>query len=101
WQPWCTSGEWLRCALPAHTTEADGELAPDLMAAHYARAGYALLAVTDHWKRTEAAGEGILVIPSVELNCVLPGGRDGHVLGFGLRCEPADLAGLGAHYRDL
>ena len=29
----------------------------------------------------------LLVVPSVELNCMLPGDRDGHVLGFGRRCE--------------
>ena len=29
-------------------------------------------------------GDGLLVVPSVELNCVLPGARDGHVLGFGV-----------------
>jgi hypothetical protein len=101
WQPWRTRGEWLRCALHAHTTESDGELAPDLLAAHYARAGYDVLAVTDHWKRTEATAEGILVVPGVELNCVLPGGRDGHVLGFGPRCEPAELEAQGEQYGDL
>src|SRR4029077_392194 len=88
WQPWCTSGEWLRCALHAHTTGSDGELAPDLLAAHYARGGYDVLAVTDHWQRTEAAAEGILVVPGVEFNCVLPDARDGHVLGFGVTCAP-------------
>jgi hypothetical protein len=74
---------------------------PDLLAAHYARAGYDVLALTDHWRRTEAAGEGIVVLPGVELNCVLPGGRDGHVLGFGLRCEPGELEALGEQYGDL
>ncbi len=101
WQPWCTPGEWLRCALHAHTTESDGELAPDLLAAHYERAGYDVLAVTDHWKRTDAGGERILVVPSVELNCVLPGARDGHVLGFGVQCEPAELEVLAGDYADL
>ena len=47
-------GEWLRCALHAHSTRSDGELAPDALAAHYARAGYDVLAITDHWRRTEA-----------------------------------------------
>ena len=91
-------GIWLRCALHAHTTESDGELAPDLLARHYERAGYDVLAVTDHWKRTDAHAERILVLPSVELNCVLPGARDGHVLGFGVRCEPPDLQALAAEY---
>jgi hypothetical protein len=99
--PFTASGEWLRCALHAHTTESDGELAPDLLARHYARAGFDVLAVTDHWKRTEATADGLLVLPSIELNCILPGARDGHVLGLGIECEPAELAALGAEYADL
>ena len=72
--PFAVGGEWLRCALHAHTTRSDGELEPDALAAHYARAGYDVLAITDHWRRTEAAVDGrLLVIPSVELNCILPG----------------------------
>jgi LSD1 subclass zinc finger protein len=96
--PFATGGEWLRCALHAHTTRSDGELAPDALAAHYARAGYDVLAITDHWRRTDAAGEGLVVIPSAELNCVLPEGRDGHVLAYGIDGEPAEL---GAEYADL
>jgi len=104
--PWQEPGEWLRCALHAHTTNSDGELAPQLLAQHYARAGYDVLAITDHWVRTDAEPVGnLLVIPSVELNCILPdpigGARDGHVLGFGISCEPAELAALGAEYADL
>jgi hypothetical protein len=96
--PFCTEGEWLRCALHAHTTRSDGELAPDALAAHYARAGYDVLAITDHWKRTDARADGLLVVASTELNCVLPEGRDGHVLGFGVEAEPAEL---GAEYAGL
>jgi hypothetical protein len=99
--PFTTDGEWLRCALHAHTTGSDGELEPDALAAHYARAGFDVLAITDHWKRTEAAADGpLLVLPSVELNCILPAARDGHVLGFGISAD-ADLAALGAEYADL
>ena len=42
----------------------------------------------------------LLVLPSVELNCILPAARDGHVLGFGISAD-ADLAALGAEYADL
>ena len=103
---WPAAGHWLRCALHAHTTNSDGELAPRGLAEHYARAGYDVLAITDHWARTEADPVGdMLVIPSVELNCILPdpvgGARDGHVLGFGISCEPSELAALGAEYADL
>ncbi len=100
--PWRQDGPWLRCALHAHTTNSDGELTPKGLAEHYARAGYDVLAITDHWVRTEAEPVGeLLVIPSVELNCVLPEARDGHVLGFGISCEPQELAALGAEYADL
>ena len=44
---------WLRCALHAHTTNSDGELAPELLVRHYEWAGYDVLAITDHWVRTD------------------------------------------------
>jgi NAD(P)-dependent dehydrogenase (short-subunit alcohol dehydrogenase family) len=96
--PFGADGEWLRCALHAHSTRSDGELAPEALAAHYARAGYDVLAITDHWRRTDAAADGLLVIASAELNCILPAGRDGHVLAFGIDAEPAEL---GSEYADL
>ncbi|HUQ22304.1 MAG TPA: CehA/McbA family metallohydrolase [Gaiellaceae bacterium] len=99
--PFTSEGEWLRCALHAHTTRSDGELEPEGLAAHYGRAGYDVLAITDHWKRTEAPStDDLVVLPSVELNCILPGARDGHVLGYGIAAD-ADLAALGAEYADL
>ena len=48
--PWSTDGTWLRCALHAHTNRSDGELTPRDLAGHYARAGYDVLAMTDHWR---------------------------------------------------
>lgn len=99
--PFTADGEWLRCALHAHTTNSDGELEPEALAAHYGRAGFDVLAITDHWKRSEAPStDRLLVLPSVELNCILPGARDGHVLGYGIAAS-ADLAALGAEYADL
>lgn len=102
--PWHTDGPWLRCALHAHTTNSDGELAPRALVKHYERAGYDVLAVTDHWCRSSPPStERTLVIPSAELNCLLPGARDGHVLAFGiddaleeLEGERLDLAGTAA-----
>ena len=92
---------WLRCALHAHTTNSDGELAPRMLVKHYERAGYDVLAITDHWFRSDPPStERVLVLPSAELNCVLPGDRDGHVLALGiadalesLEGERRDLAG--------
>src|SRR5438270_9558401 len=82
-------GEWLRCALHAHTTNSDGELSPDLLVRHYEWAGYDVLAITDHWVRTvEASTRRLLVIPSTELNAVVGDGEDVHVLALGLRSDP-------------
>ena len=92
----------MRCALHAHTTASDGELPPPALVVHYERAGYDVLATTDHWHITEVPStERLIVIPSVELNCVLPGARDGHVLGFGVRATPDELRELAAGYSDL
>jgi hypothetical protein len=95
--PFEGEGAWLRCALHAHTTNSDGELEPAGLARHYARAGYDVLAITDHWRRTEAASkDGLLVIPSAELSCALADGRSGHVLAFGIEDDPDDLHGTEA-----
>lgn len=99
---WDGSARWLRCALHAHTTGSDGELSAGALCRHYARAGYDVLAITDHWRCSEPEDDaGLLVLPGVELNCMLPGGRDGHVLGFGVEAAPEELAALGAEYADL
>jgi predicted metal-dependent phosphoesterase TrpH len=81
---------WLRCALHAHTTNSDGELAPDLLVRHYERAGYDVLAITDHWVRTsEPSTRRLLVIPSIELNAQAPGpDDDAHVLALGVEADP-------------
>lgn len=101
--PWQAQGQWLRCALHAHTTNSDGELPPRALVQHYERAGYDVLAVTDHWHRSDPPStDRLLVLPSAELNCVLPGERDGHVLALGiddtlgsLEGERLDLSGTG------
>jgi hypothetical protein len=90
--PFDTNGVWLRCALHAHTTNSDGDLPPTALAAHYARARYDVLAITDHWRRTDDPSGELLVVPSAEVNCLLPGELDGHVLGFGIDAEPMELA---------
>jgi hypothetical protein len=99
--PWTSERPWLRCALHTHTTNSDGELAPRALVKHYERAGYDVLAVTDHWFRSDPPStNGMLVLPGAELNCLLPGDRDGHVLALGiddalesLEGERRDLAG--------
>ncbi len=88
--PFEGDGVWLRCALHAHTTNSDGELAPDLLARHYEWAGYDVLAITDHWVRTvERSTRKLLVIPSVELNATAGGPEhDAHVLALGVEADP-------------
>jgi hypothetical protein len=83
-------GEWLRCALHAHTTNSDGELPPDKLVRHYEWAGFDVLAITDHWVRTvEPSTDRLLVIPSTELNAQAGGPEhDAHVLAFGLAVDP-------------
>jgi hypothetical protein len=99
--PWGSEGTWLRCALHAHSTRSDGELAAKDLARHYERAGYDVLAITDHWRITSAPNEKLLVIPGVELNCILPGARDGHVLGLGVAARGEELKELAAEHADL
>ncbi|HXY80044.1 MAG TPA: CehA/McbA family metallohydrolase [Gaiellaceae bacterium] len=88
--PFEGDGLWLRCALHAHTTNSDGELAPDLLARHYEWAGYDVLAITDHWVRTdERSTRKLLVIPSTELNAQCGGPEhDAHVLALGVEADP-------------
>src|SRR5213082_1250583 len=83
-------GEWLRCALHAHTTNSDGELAPDLLVRHYEWAGFDVLAITDHWIRTvERSTRKLLVIPSTELNATCGSSDDdAHVLALGVEADP-------------
>jgi hypothetical protein len=88
--PFEGDGVWLRCALHAHTTNSDGELAPDLLVRHYEWAGFDVLAITDHWVRTaEPSTRKLLVIPSTELNATCGGpGEDAHVLALGVQTDP-------------
>jgi hypothetical protein len=88
--PFEGDGVWLRAALHAHTTNSDGEFAPDMLARHYEWAGYDVLAITDHWVRTEERStRKLLVIPSTELNATCGASEDdAHVLALGVQADP-------------
>jgi hypothetical protein len=88
--PFDAEGEWLKCALHAHTTNSDGELAPSLLVRHYEWAGFDVLAITDHWVRTvEPSTARLLVIPGTELNAQAGGPEhDAHVLALGVDADP-------------
>ncbi|HEV8459735.1 MAG TPA: CehA/McbA family metallohydrolase [Gaiellaceae bacterium] len=88
--PFDSAGIWLRCALHSHTTNSDGDMPPKALVAHYDRAGYDVLAISDHWVRTdEPSTDGLLVIPSAELNARAPTrDDDAHVLALGIETDP-------------
>lgn len=88
--PFAADGIWLRCALHAHTTNSDGDMPPDKLAAHYERAGFDVLAITDHWVRTEEPStDALLVIAGAELNALAGGpAEDVHVLALGIEDDP-------------
>jgi hypothetical protein len=98
--PFHQKGTWLKCALHAHTTNSDGELAPSELVHHYQEAGFDVLAISDHWIRTEEPStERLLVIPSTELDALRPDGRTyAHVLALGVETDPeppaADFPGI-------
>jgi hypothetical protein len=75
---------------PPPTTNSDGELAPGMLVRHYEWAGYDVLAITDHWVRTEERStKKLLVIPSTELNAWCGGPEhDAHVLALGVQADP-------------
>jgi hypothetical protein len=93
--PFESGGVWLRCALHAHTTNSDGELPPEFLVRHYASAGFDVLAITDHWVRTDVPStNGLLVLPSAELDATVEAGREAHVLALGITADPQRPEGV-------
>jgi hypothetical protein len=87
--PWESEGVWLRCQLHSHTTNSDGDSAPEAVVEHYAGAGYDVLAITDHWHITPFAHEELLVIPSAELSGAVEGElEEADVLAYGIDDVP-------------
>jgi predicted metal-dependent phosphoesterase TrpH len=84
--PFEREGVWLRCALHAHTTNSDGEVTPEVLVRHYERAGFDVLAITDHRVRTEVESTSRLtVLPSAEIDArVGENGHRAHVLALGI-----------------
>ena len=88
-------GEWLRCALHAHSTVSDGDLPPKAVARQYATAGFDPLALTDLWRLATVDGVPvILTIPAAELTADLgPVGWTADVLVYGISDIPDDPGG--------
>ena len=88
--PFAIEGAWLRCQLHAHTTSSDGEPTPEGLVQHYLRAGYDVLAITDHWHITAPEHDEILVLPSSELSARIDGRQsEADVLAYGIDALPA------------
>lgn len=83
--------------LHTHSTASDGTLSPTALVEAAARAGVDVLALTDHDEtagigeaRVAAAGEGIRLVPGIELS-VTWNGATVHVVGLGIDPEAAPL----------
>jgi hypothetical protein len=88
-------GVWLKAALHTHTSDTDGELRPEAVAAHYEWAGFDVLAITDHWTLTSVPStEHLLVITGAELAVdPLGPGRYTEILAIGIDEIPDDPGG--------
>jgi len=96
--PFEVEGEWLRCALHTHSTVSDGTLSPRYLAQSYAEAGFDVLAITDHWRRTVVPStDGLVTIPSAELGFDLKypnyPRQSGEFLVYGIDDIPEDPGG--------
>lgn len=93
--PFDGDGVWLRCALHAHSTESDGDLAPRALMAAYEAAGFDVLAVTDHWRLTSVPSTpALLSLPAAELTAdVEKPGMTADVLVYGIEAVPDDPGG--------
>lgn len=76
--------------LHTHSTASDGTLSPSELVARAAAAGVGVLALTDHdcvaglaEAEAAAAGQGLRLVPGVELSAVW-GGRTIHMVGLGI-----------------
>ena len=86
--PFECDGAWYRANLHAHTTESDGDLSPAESAEFYRRAGYDVLAITDHDRvtRVDARLPGLLLLSGVELGAGRSKqGTRFHIVGLDVR----------------
>ncbi len=91
--PFRTEGSWYKGNLHTHTTNSDGELSPEEVAAWYRDRGYDFLAITDHNKVTEVEGAfpNFLLIKGVEIGVgEAELGQDYHLLCLNIS-EPPEL----------
>lgn len=81
----------LKVNLHLHTTDSDGQKSPEEAAAIYQKAGYDIIAVTDHWKYRESGTmNGLRILSGAEYNIGGGNGAEGvfHILALGCEREP-------------
>ena len=72
-----------------------------MLVRHYERAGFDVLAITDHWVRTAEPSSGrLLVIPSAELDAPVDERARAHVLALGIGAEPERASSAFADLRE-
>ena len=82
----------LKINLHTHTTRSDGAKTPEEVAEIYKKAGYDVIAITDHWNHLDSGRiAGLRILSGAEYNI---GGGDGcgnvfHILGIGCESKPA------------
>jgi len=85
--PFTAPGEWCKANFHTHTTTSDGRASPEETAELYRKAGYKVLALTDHWATNDVSGlssKGLLVIGGIEYHPVCAGrerGNPHHLVG--------------------
>jgi hypothetical protein len=100
---WEGDGAWLKTALHTHTSDTDGELTPQAVAAHYEWAGFDVLTITDHWTLTSVPStEHLLIITGAELAVdPLGAGRYTEILAIGIDELPDDPGGDRAYWERI
>ncbi len=81
---------FFKANFHCHTTESDGALNPASVIGFYKKAGYDILAITDHRKVTEISTDQLLLIPGIEIDYTLPG-QVAHILGLSIKKEMTAL----------
>jgi hypothetical protein len=69
--PFESSGRWFKANLHTHTTVSDGKISPSQRVEQYRRAGYDVLALTDHHATNDILGlsdRRMLVVSGIELH---------------------------------
>lgn len=99
--PFTQTGKWYKANFHTHTTTSDGLQSPAETAEAYRKAGYQVLALTDHHKTNDVrglSGRNFLVVSGMEYHPHCQGSQEPHHLvaigvphGFGFdQPEPAD-----------